>query len=477
MTVPWLFQDLRKGLKTGMAVFEQDATTKKVYFKQGDVLFASSNRVEDRLGEFLLRTGKISRDQFDKASEVVIKTRRQLGAVLFNMGFLTAHDLVAQVKLQVKEIILSLFSWRQGQCRFDAGPISGAEIIPLRMSTGNLILEGLKHIDREVIRELLQPLETVIHPAADPLLLFQDADLQPDQRKVLSLIDGNKSMEEICSLSGIDEVDTFKAIYILLALRLAEKGKIKPEGEKKLVREAGREAIVDDVKTLTITRKELQAAYDSLERQSHYEVLNVGPGATAHEIRQAYLSLAKHYHPDRHFSAEMHDRKEQLEVLFHAIHEAYETLTNQGKRDQYNLGPARGEKKHRTAGQANADQPDNRNRALAQFEEGMKKFNSGNFWGAEEAFEWAMRLDPGNADYVFHRGLALSRIPQKGHDAEEYFIRAIELAPTKTGYTLELGQFYVRHGLKTKALSVYRDALKREPHSAEIMQAFKKAGA
>jgi predicted Zn-dependent protease len=88
-----------------------------------------------------------------------------------------------------------------------------------------------------------------------------------------------------------------------------------------------------------------------------------------------------------------------------------------------------------------------------------------------------MRLDPGNADYVFHRGLALSRIPQKGHDAEEYFIRAIELAPTKTGYTLELGQFYVRHGLKTKALSVYRDALKREPHSAEIMQAFKKAGA
>ena len=183
MTVPWLFQDLRKGRKTGMAVFEQDATTKKVYFKQGDVLFASSNRVEDRLGEFLLRTGKISGDQFDTASEVVIKTRRQLGAVLFNMGALTAQDLVAQVKLQVKEIILSLFSWRRGRCRFDDGPISGAEIIPLRMSTGNLILEGVHHIAWEVIRESLQPLETVIHAAADPLLLFQDADLQPDHRR------------------------------------------------------------------------------------------------------------------------------------------------------------------------------------------------------------------------------------------------------------------------------------------------------
>jgi len=106
----------------------------------------------------------------------------------------------------------------------------------------------------------------------------------------------------------------------------------------------------------------------------------------------------------------------------------------------------------------------------------MKRFNEGNYWGAEESFEWAMRLDPGNANYVFHQGLALSRMPQRGRDAESYFVRAIDLAPIKIEYHLALGQFYVRHGLKTRAFSAYQDALKRAPNSKRIMQAIKQAG-
>jgi len=399
------------------------------------------------------------------------------------MGALTAPDLVAQVKYQVKEIILSLFSWREGQYRFDDAPISGAEIIPLRMSIGNLILEGVRTIDWEAIRKSLPPLKTVIRPAADALLLFQEADLHPDQRKVLSLLDGTKSMEEICSLSGIGDFNTLKAFYVLLALRMAETGTIESEDAQKVVHEAIREAVSDEVHKTgnekfahTITREELDAAWGRLERQNHYEVLGVGHDATAQEVRKAYLSLAKLYHPDQHFRPEMSDRKELLETLFHGIHEAYDTLTDEGKRDRYNHELARSEKNPRAAEPAHTERPDNRNAALAQFEEGMKRFNEGNFWGAEESFEWAMRLDPGNADYVFHQGLALSRIPQRGRDAEEYFVRAIDLAPMKIEYHLELGQFYLKHGLKARALSVYQDALKRVPNAETIIQALKKAG-
>jgi tetratricopeptide (TPR) repeat protein len=402
---------------------------------------------------------------------------------LFEMGALTAHDLVAQVKLQVKDIILSLFSWSEGQYRFDDAPIAGAEIIPLRMSIGNLILEGVRTIDWEVIRKSLPPLKTVIRQAADPVLLFQDADLQPDQRKVLSLLDGTKSMEEICSLSGSGDFSTLQAIYVLLALRMAETGKSGSEDAQKIVPKALREAVADEVQRTgnekfahTITREELNAASGRLERQDHYEMLGIGHDATAQEVRKAYLSLAKVYHPDQHFRPEMNDMKELLETLFHGIHEAYDTLTDQGKRDRYDHGLARGETNLRAAKPAHAERSDNRNAAAGQFEEGMKRFNEGNFWGAEESFEWAMRLDPGNANYVFHQGLALSHIPQRGRDAEEYFVRAIDLAPINIQYHLELRRFYVRHGLKTKALSVYKDVLKRVPNSEKIMQAIQKAG-
>jgi tetratricopeptide (TPR) repeat protein len=483
MTVPWLFQDLRRGQKTGMAVFEQDATIKKVYFKQGDILFASSNRHEDRLGEFLLRTGKISGDQFDKASEVVITTHKQLGAVLFAMGALTAQDLVAQVKLQVKDIILSLFSWRGGKYGFDSGPISGTEIIPLRMSTGNLILEGVHTIEWEVIRKSLPPLKTIIYPAADPLLLFQNADLNPDHRQVFLLIDGTRSMEEICSLSVIGDVETLRAIYVLLALRMVEQGKIKSEVEQNLAHAAIRQAVVDDGKrpenersARTITKEELQDVCNKLESQNYYEVLGLGRKASAQEIRKAYLSLAKLYHPDQHFRPEMNDMKEQLENLFHSIHEAYDTLMDNDKRGEYDVGLSRGKIKHRAAGQAGTEQPDNRTTAATQFEEGMKQLSIGNFWAAEEAFQWALRYDPGNAEYVFHQGLALSRMPRRGRDAEEYFVRAIELAPQQIGYYLELGQFYLKHGLKAQALALYQDALSHVPNAEGILNAIQKAG-
>ena len=132
MTVPWLFQELAAGKKTGTAIFEQDMLVKKVFFSKGDILFAASNIDDDRLGEFLLRQGRMTRGQFDAASATIRKTNKKLGAVLFELGILGPKDLVIQVKLQVKHIILSLFNWRDGTYRFQEGQASGEESFPSR---------------------------------------------------------------------------------------------------------------------------------------------------------------------------------------------------------------------------------------------------------------------------------------------------------------------------------------------------------
>jgi tetratricopeptide (TPR) repeat protein len=100
----------------------------------------------------------------------------------------------------------------------------------------------------------------------------------------------------------------------------------------------------------------------------------------------------------------------------------------------------------------------------------------GNFWGADEAFQWALRLDPDNAEYLFQRGLTLARMPRRGHEAEEYYLKAIKLAPKKIDYYLALGNFYEKSGVKAKALSVYQDALKYDPQSEKLKQAIEKAG-
>ena len=64
--------------------------------------------------------------------------------------------------------------------------------------------------------------------------------------------------------------------------------------------------------------------------KSYYEILGVNKDASQQEIRQAYRSLAKQWHPDKNDSAEAHER-------FAEINQAHQTLSEPVKRRLYDL--------------------------------------------------------------------------------------------------------------------------------------------
>lgn len=63
--------------------------------------------------------------------------------------------------------------------------------------------------------------------------------------------------------------------------------------------------------------------------KDYYHILQLRPGATLDEIKQAYRQLAKTYHPDKN----MNDP--YMAAQFNNIKEAYETLTNSAKKEIY----------------------------------------------------------------------------------------------------------------------------------------------
>ena len=58
---------------------------KRIYLERGDIIFATTNQIAESLGDMLLRTGHISREQYDESLLRVRQTGKRHGTVLVEM--------------------------------------------------------------------------------------------------------------------------------------------------------------------------------------------------------------------------------------------------------------------------------------------------------------------------------------------------------------------------------------------------------
>lgn len=469
-SLPKILIAIQREGKTGVLSLERDNLQKRIYFKKGDAIFASSNYEDDRLGEMLLKAGKITIDQYDHSVRLLKSTGKRQGGILVELGYLSPKDLFWGVKYQVKEIIYSLFLWEDGKYSFIEGNLPTEEVITLRMSIANLIYEGVKRIENWTrIKRETPSLDTILQLSHDPVNLFQDIELAEEDKKVLSLIDGKRTIKEIFDSSGMDNFKTLKAIYVLTTIGMAT---IK----EKAVEEPVVEEIIEEVlsekpkdKEEAIIIEKIYKFFSGLDGMSHYQVLGVDPGAPISAIKKAYYKLAKEYHPDIHFRTSDEGLKDKLTAIFDRINKAYEVLGNEGKRAEYDLSlsAVRLPKAKEEAKEGDLQ------RAEEQFKRGIEEFKKGNYWGASESFKWATKLNPQKALYWSYLALSLSQMPRRLHDAEEACKKAIELEPHNDEHYSNLGLLYLKAGLKKKAEAQFKKALQWNPKNKKAQKGLK----
>ena len=137
---------LHASSKSGFLFFENGDHTKSVYLHRGEVVFATSNQKFDRLGECLVRSGAITSEQFTEATQAYTPSDH-FGKILVKRNFLTSRDLWSAVKLQVEEIVRSLFAYGSGAVLFWEGEIRPDNVVRLSLPTRRLIAEGLRRRD------------------------------------------------------------------------------------------------------------------------------------------------------------------------------------------------------------------------------------------------------------------------------------------------------------------------------------------
>jgi hypothetical protein len=185
---------------------------KSIYFREGQVVFASSSDPAERLGPVILRNGLIGRDELERASRLV-KSGRPLGQVLVDQGILDSGQLYEGLTLQVKEILLGALVEDEGEFAFLEGPNDEANAVKLPDRTRDLLLEGLRRIEEaDRLAAELGGRRAVLTRAAEP-----DRELTDEEASFLDAVDGIRTIGEVASASGLVLVQGLRAAAALVA--------------------------------------------------------------------------------------------------------------------------------------------------------------------------------------------------------------------------------------------------------------------
>jgi Tfp pilus assembly protein PilF len=223
-SLPDVVQLLFFGRRTGCLALADRQRFGSIYFEEGWVIYANIVNRRDRIGDVLLRTQTITREQLDQALALQqMAPGRRLGEVLVSLGALAPEELKQVVRLQIEEAVYSLFAWTSGTFTFEAGVRPEWEGDLDRINPENLLLEGARRIDEWGLIEKKIPTFDLVFALDKTALANESLSFTEAQRRLLALLDGVRDTREVIDASGLSDFDAAQALFGLITAGLAQR--------------------------------------------------------------------------------------------------------------------------------------------------------------------------------------------------------------------------------------------------------------
>jgi len=451
--VPDVLRSIYLGRRTGMLRFIRGDERLSVRFMSGHIVYGEASVQELRLGEVLVANGKLEAAVFETALAVVLRDRKRMGAVLMEMGILDENGIEEALALQVRTILVRVFSLREGTYTFQEQDPEAFldDDWPLAISTAEAVLAAVRAVPSgDDVHFALGSLDRVLIGSDDPLVLYQRMDLGAEEGAVIARVNGILPAREVLLRTGLPLAVAERSLLALVCTGVLEY--------------AAGPATPADAPAPAELRQEVLGLYDGLGRRSDHELLGVAPGASAADLKAAYFRLAKRYHPDVFREPGLADLRAKVEAVFFRVNDAYRTLSAPAPRP----APARSD--------AAAEAPARRGDAFG-FEEmlaqGRQLLAEGKAWEAAALFEAAAKGAQGRMRVRARvlLGRALLQFPDREKEAEKELLAAIKADSAHVEAHYLLGTLYRRRGLGTRAASMFRRALEIDPaHRAALAE-------
>jgi hypothetical protein len=198
---------------TGTLKFEDAPTQRAIYFRDGRVLFSSSNAPEDQLGAILVAGGKISQPQFD-ALVAGLEPKQSIASALAQGGHVSQRDIGDAARRKVEQIVGACCVQTTGRYEFEDGTLpKGA--LDLKLTTEKVLIAAF---------EALEPSGFLIRILKSPMAVLAAADVEPTEPDLVRLrltLDGFSSIADIGAQMGLTPAATEVRAAVLIVMGAA----------------------------------------------------------------------------------------------------------------------------------------------------------------------------------------------------------------------------------------------------------------
>ncbi|MCX7994697.1 MAG: DUF4388 domain-containing protein [candidate division WOR-3 bacterium] len=214
---------------TGVLKIKRKTELVDIGFIEGQItgaFFEKGEKVE-RLENYLVRSGFIKKNLYDMIKEIHEETKRPIMNIIIDDKYLTMEEVERIIKFKIQEVIDEVFTWQDGEFKFEEGAIIYPKsLIKIRLNTENIVLESARRFDEwpRIVSQIPSP-DLVFKKVERPELKLK---LPEDELRVLSLVDGHRSVNDLVDISGLGKFHTYSCLYHLLTTGQIELAYAKP---------------------------------------------------------------------------------------------------------------------------------------------------------------------------------------------------------------------------------------------------------
>ncbi|HEY3356483.1 MAG TPA: DnaJ domain-containing protein, partial [Polyangia bacterium] len=486
-------------------------------------------RNAEHLGRILLETGVITHEVYDQSLRRLAESGMRQGEILIEMGAITDEQLTQALKLQLRRKLTGLFGASAGEFAIyvaDHQYGRGDEAAQMRVHPRRIIYHGVRHRydDTRLDLEAAALEGRRVRLRADAARSLDRYGFEDDDLALVSKL-GERAYT-IDELTAATELDRTVVRMILYTLYITEALEVDEDvaaavgpppvaapailnpprpapsrpapprpapprpapppaaaparaaaapaaaparnGSFTSAHAAGSTpaaAAMSPAARETL-RRQIEAKAKDIDTATLFQVLGVEQTASKEAVREAYLELAKTFHPDRLHGGDLESLRPLLDTIFARVSEAHATLMDDERRRGYVQSLSQGGDLNR--GQRILE-------AEVAFQKGSVFLKRKDFAHAVVEFKRAVSLNADEGEH--HAALAWALwqgAPDKSAAAAEakaMLAKAIDLAPRCTKAHFYRAEISMALGAEAEALTHYRRVLALDDNHIDAQRA------